>query len=381
MSLVMYTAAVPNVNTTLREARTRAGFTQEELAQRARVSRQHYVAVEAGRSVPSTEVALRLARSLNTTVEELFSLSDAPDAMVEAELLSPPGTVQKDLRVQLARVGHRMLARPLLRQNATVHVLAKAEGLVVSESQPDKPVTVHALDSAAIDAPTLVMVGCDPAVAFVAAAVQEHGVRLIWSEEGSRDAVAALARGEAHVAGCHLLDERTGEYNLPLVHRLVHFPCTVVGFAVWRQGLIVAAGNLKDIRGIQDLARSDVSIVNRQEGSGSRNLLDRLMRHHRVPVSKVSGYGRQVRGHLAVAEVVASGFADAGVGVEAAARAYDLGFVPLDEERYDLIIPNEFLETHPVRVLLDALNRGALRRQIEALGGYDLATMGLPVSS
>lgn len=267
-----------------------------------------------------------------------------------------------------------MLARPLVGGGATRHALVSAEGLLMRLGRGTA--SVRLLDRDAVTRPSLVLVGCDPSVALLAGGLQERGVRLLWSEEGSRDALAALDRGEAHVAGCHLLDEETGEYNLPWVKRLVSKPYTVVRFATWRQGIIVAAANPKGVRSVEDLARREVRIVNRQPGSGSRVLLDRLLERGGVPSTQVRGYGQIVRGHLAVAEVVAAGFADAGLGVEAAARALGLGFVPLEEERYDLVVLSEFLETKPVRSLMDTLKRATVRRQIEALGGYDAAGIG-----
>lgn len=367
-----------NVNTTLREKRVAEGLSQEELARRAGVSRQAYAAVETGRSVPSTEVALRLARALKATVEDLFSLAEGPAQTVDAVLAGGPGPSSEGTRVQLAQVGDRVLAKPLVGSSAARHTLVGAEGVLVRQGRGHA--LIRLLDEDALATASLVLVGCDPSVALLAADLRERGVRLLWSEEGSRDALATLDRGEAHVAGCHLLDGETGEYNLPWVKRLVSRPCTVVRFAAWRQGLIVAPGNPKGITGADDLGRPGLRIINRQPGSGSRMLLDRLLQRSGVPARRVRGYSQAVGGHLAVAEVVAAGLADAGVGVEAAARALGLGFVPLEEERYDLVVLNEFLGDAPVRLLLETLKRALVRRQIEALGGYDAAGIGTPVA-
>ena len=166
-------------------------------------------------------------------------------------------------------------------------------------------------------------------------------------------------------------------YNLPLVKSLVPFPCTLVRFAMWQEGLIVAAGNPKSIRGIQDLARPDVTLVNRQEGSGARGLLRRLMSRMGMKPSDVKGYDRCVNGHMELAREIRLGTADCGIGVKAAAKANGLDFLLLDEEPYDLVVPNHFLELPMVRSLLDVLKTRELRRQVEALGGYDTTSMGL----
>ncbi|MSP78454.1 MAG: hypothetical protein EXR67_02690 [Dehalococcoidia bacterium] len=142
----------------------------------------------------------------------------------------------------------------------------------------------------------------------------------------------------------------------------------------------MARGNPKHVQQIEDVARAGMTIVNRQEGSGSRALLDRLLAQRRITHRAVRGYERSVQGHLAVAEVVSAGLVDAGIGVQAAANAFGLDFLPLDQERYDLVIPNKLLDDLPVRVLLDALRRPNMRSQVEALGGYDAAAMGQPLN-
>jgi putative molybdopterin biosynthesis protein len=144
--------------------------------------------------------------------------------------------------------------------------------------------------------------------------------------------------------------------------------------------LIIAPGNPKGVHAVADLIRGEVGIINRELGSGSRSVLDRRLEQEGIPVDMVSGYAREASGHLEVASAVASGAADAGVGVEAAATALGLDFVPLEDERYDLVVPDHFLDHPGVRVLLDLLRQPALRRGVESLGGYDVSAMGLPVS-
>jgi putative molybdopterin biosynthesis protein len=220
------------------------------------------------------------------------------------------------------------------------------------------------------------MLGCDPAAAVVARALQERGVEFVWGEEGSLAALEGLARGEAHIAGCHLLDPETEVYNLPWVRRLVPFPCTVVSFAIWQQGLILETGNPQQVKGFDDLARPDVRLVNRAPGTGARMLLDQGLRAAGVEPRAVRGYDCYVPGHLAIAEVIRVGLADVGIGIQAAAVAGDLDFIPLAEERYDLVIPNHFLDLEGIGALLDLLHRPTVRLEVESLGGYDISAMG-----
>jgi molybdate-binding protein/DNA-binding XRE family transcriptional regulator len=361
------------VKNTLREVRARAGLSQDEAAEQAGVSRQAYRAIEAGKAVPSTEVALRLARALGTTVEALFSLEDGPT--VEAEVVEE-AHASAGQRVQVVEVGGHLLARPVTGQAGTLHTLARADGVVAQAGEFGRRATVRLFHAEPRKTPTVVMAGCDPAVTLLAAAMQERGTRLVWTEMASLAALGALARGEAHVAGCHVADPATGVYNAPWVERLVPFRCTLVRFATWKQGLITGAGNPHRLRNMEDVVNAKLVIVNRQGGSGSRLLLDRLLQRLHVDTWSVRGYRQEVSGHLAVAEVVGAGLAQVGVGAEVAARVAGLHFVPLAEERYDLVIPNKFLNEPGVVALLDTLRLAGLRNEIEALGGYDAAEMG-----
>lgn len=368
----------------LRQARTRVGLTQGELARQAGISRQAYSSLESGAANPSTEVALRLAQTLKERVETLFFLPDQPSDTVEAELVTassaetfPRVSAQ---RARLFRVGDKVLARPLAGADNTRHAVVAAEGLIVSDAasgQRGRRVSVQPFDPEEVESPTLAMLGCDPAVGLLESGLRSRGVALVAGEESSSQALLGLANGEAHIAGCHLLDDETGGYNSSWVRQLVPFPCTLVTFASWQQGLILAYGNPQQLQGVADLANPGIRFVNRQAGSGSRALLDRVMAGAGITPEMVTGYDREEWGHLAVAAAVASGSADVGIGVKAAAVAMGLDFLPLEEERYDLVIPDHFLSHGPVQVLLDLLRRPVLHRRVESLGGYDTSNMGI----
>jgi len=194
---------------------------------------------------------------------------------------------------------------------------------------------------------------------------------------GSLEGLMALARGEAEVAGAHLRSEHTGEYNVDHVrHILPGLPIVLVTLAVREVGLIVPRGNPKGIRGVADLAREDVRIVNRQRGSGTRILLDARLRELGIAPVQVQGYDHEETTHLGVAMAVAEGRADVGVGIRAAAEAMGLDFLPLLRERYDLVIPTRFWDTRPIQLLLNTLTSSTLRDTVASLGGYDVSTMG-----
>jgi molybdate-binding protein len=195
---------------------------------------------------------------------------------------------------------------------------------------------------------------------------------------GSSLAIDALKRGEVHVAGVHLADERSGTWNLPDLQRnLKGLDCLVVTFAHWEEGLMVRRGNPKKIRGVADLARSAVKIVNRERGSGARRLLDRQLETCGLSAARVKGYHDEVLSHLEVASTVRAGLSDAGIGIRSAASICALDFIPLQRERYDLVIPKMHYEGLPgLQTLLDTIVSRPFRDELEALGGYDTRETG-----
>jgi putative molybdopterin biosynthesis protein len=203
------------------------------------------------------------------------------------------------------------------------------------------------------------------------------GWRLSSANVGSLGGLLALGRAEAHLAGSHLLDEETGEYNFPYIKRLLpDTPVVVLGFVRREQGLIVSKGNPKGIRALADLVRPDVVFINRQRGAGTRVLLDYRLRQAGINPHAIQGYQRQEFTHLTVAAAVASAAADCGLGIRAAARALDLDFVPLDHERYDLIIPAQLYESDILAPLLAVIRDPAFAERVAALGGYETTEMG-----
>jgi putative molybdopterin biosynthesis protein len=366
---------VPEVESHLRGRRIASGLSQAELANRAGLTRQAVSAIEAGQYVPNTLVALRLAAVLGCAVEDLFTVPDRPN-QIDAELVGdlPPAV---PARVQLARVGHRVLARPLggiSGPSTTADGLFQRRGASPGETAPvDLLVDQRVVDN------TVVVAGCDPSLALIGAHLTRRypSFRLHWVQQGSLAALRALGRGEVHAAGSHLRDPATGEENVPFVRReLAGRGMMVVTLSRWQQGLIVAHGNPKGITSVADLLRSDVTIVNREVGSGCRTLLDARIGASGGLPETVRGYQRELRSHMAVGEAIAAGLADAGIGIEAAARAFGLDFIPLQDERYDLVIPMEHLETPPIQALLEVATSRSCRDEVEALGGYDSSLVG-----
>ncbi len=347
----------------LSERRRERGLGQAELAQAVGLSRQALSAIEAGRSVPSTLVALRLARALDCAVESLFWLEDEGEIV---EVRRPRGTPKRG-RVRVGHVAGGWVAHPIALSD-----VADAE-LVDGGSRARLLDDVRALRD------RLLVAGCDPAVGLLAHAAERAQVPVAWLDQTSTQALRALARREVHVAGAHLYDAASGEHNLPFVRRLVPTSCVAIELASTREGLLVAPGNPRAIRTVADLARDDVRVVNRPAGSAARALLDRELARERVPASEVSGYHRAVAGHEEVARAILDGIADAGIATHAVALAHGLAFVPLHEERFDLVVPAELIELPSVERLLSILSGGAFRRQLRAIGGYETSGTGREV--
>jgi len=366
------------LETGLRRARLKSGLKQAELAERAGISRQTLSVLESGRGQPSTAVALQLARVLGCRVEELFWLRDEGGDLI-AELAGGNELHgAKPERALIGSVAGRWVAHPLPREDP-LGLTTAADALFVRSPRAGHTVKLHPLrPSEALEANVL-LAGCDPALAVLAGRVEDRwpGQRLHWIPVSSDAALKMLGRGHAHVAGAHLFDEEAGEYNLPFVRRAFGGrPMVVVTFAHLEEGFAVAKGNPRHIRKPEDIARPEVRFVNREPGAGARRLLDRLLRKARVPSSAVEGYERLLGGHLQVAQAVAMGAADAGIVARSAAIAHGLDFVPLSEERFDLVFPKEWSADTRAGWIVETLESRAFRRELASLGGYDTRESG-----
>jgi len=227
-----------------------------------------------------------------------------------------------------------------------------------------------------------VLAGCDPATGLLAHMVEKiSGVEIVSAAASSKLALTWLSEGKVHVAGSHLEDAKTGEFNLPYIRK--QFPdeeFSVVTFARWEEGFVVATGNPKRVRKVEDLARKNVKFVNREPGSGSRGLLDKLLEKAGMDAANVQGYDRIAHGHLAAAYCVVSHEADVCLATRSAAQTFGLDFVPLHSERYDLVMRKRTADLPAVKAFLDVLQRATLRRKLEVLAGYDTSQTGMLVA-
>ncbi|MCL2756947.1 MAG: molybdopterin biosynthesis protein [Coriobacteriia bacterium] len=309
---------------------------------------------------------------------------DYVDAILSKAIVSTL-KYQEFVRVRMGYVKGRLIASPLNRGGGVVTSFMHADGIVevpqdVEGYESGEKVHVRLLRPTSELERSLVAIGShDPLFDELSELMRvTYGdISLSSSHVGSMGGILALRNSEAHVAGIHLLDEETGEYNASFVKRF--FPkggVRLVECVKRIQGLIVQNGNPLGIHGIDELTIEGLRYVNRQKGSGTRILIDFLCRAHGIDTSLIYGYSREECTHTLVATQIAAGSADVGLGVYAAAKMYDLDFLPIGEEQYDLLIPDYAWDMPITQRFLETLRSDAFRARLEALGGYVIGNPG-----
>jgi putative molybdopterin biosynthesis protein len=303
-------------------------------------------------------------------------------ATLTRKIVSPAGD-DDFVRVVVGKVGEKLLAAPLSRGAGVITSLVQADGLALVPSgtqgvDAGDEIQVRLYRSKPEIEKTILAIGShDLTLDLMSQFLAEHDRRLVSANVGSQGGLVALRRGEAHLAGSHLLDTETGEYNISSIRQYMPgIPVKVVALAGRDQGLLVKRGNPKGIRNLRDLSRLGVKFVNRQRGAGTRVLLDYQLNKLSMTQSSIVGYNQEEYTHLAVAAAVASGRADCGLGIAAAAQALDLDFIPLFQERYDLVIPKRFTDDELLAPLFSLLADSDFREAVSQLTGYDVSVMG-----
>ena len=306
------------------------------------------------------------------------------EAILTRKIVSPAGD-DDFVRVAIGKVGDKLLAAPLSRGAGVITSLVQADGLALIPSgtqgiDAGEKIQVKLYRTKSEIEKTILAIGShDLTLDLMAQFLAEKNRRLASANVGSQGGLVALRRGEAHFAGSHLLDPNTGEFNISYIRQYMpNIKVKVVALVNREQGLIVQKGNPKGIKSLGDLAgrsqERSVQFVNRQKGSGTRTLLDYHLNQLNIPHEYIAGYHQDEYTHLGVATAVASGRAACGLGIAAAAQALDLDFIPLFQERYDLVIPKEFVDF--LTPLFDLLTDSRFQHSISLLKGYDVSIMG-----
>lgn len=305
---------------------------------------------------------------------------------IEAKItrkINSPGGDDDFVRVVVGKVGDQMLAAPLARGAGVITSLVRADGLCllprgVQGLEAGSMVKIRLYRSSHELENTIFAIGShDMTLDLVAQYLIQKGRRLVSANVGSLGGLVALRRGEAHLAGTHLLNPESGEYNITYLQQ--YLPGMAVRLVTWvgrEQGLMVQKGNPKKINCLEDLTRPDIGYINRQRGAGTRVLLDFHLEQLKIHPEGIRGYAQEEYTHLGVAAAVASGRADCGLGITAAAQALGLDFIPLYKERYDLAIPMQFVQSGLMDPLFELMNNQDFRTAVTALPGYDVSEMG-----
>jgi putative molybdopterin biosynthesis protein len=303
-------------------------------------------------------------------------------ATLTRKLVSPAGD-DDFVRVVVGKVGDKLLAAPLSRGAGVITSLVQADGLALVPSgtqgmEAGEKIQVRMYrNRSEIDKTILAIGSHDLTLDLIAQFLAEHDRRLASANVGSQGGLVALRRGEAHIAGSHLLDPQDGTYNISYIRQYMPgIPVKVVALVGRDQGLIVKKGNPKGIKSLKDLTNPEIQFVNRQRGAGTRVLLDYHLNLMSISKDSIAGYNQEEYTHLGIASAVASGRADCGLGVAAAAQALDLEFISLFQERYDLVIPKQFADGELLTPLFDLLMDARFREAVSKLKGYDVSVMG-----
>jgi len=311
------------------------------------------------------------------TVDDLFSLQTGSQTSPEslaAEVLSAAAPA-KGQPVRICQIGSRWVSVPV---SASPYYMPEADGVITRTGRTNGRADLAVFAKQEAAQKRLVIAGCDPASGLLCRMVEKiSGVEIVSAAASSKLALTWLSEGKVHIAGSHLEDPKTGEFNLPFIHK--EFPdedFSVVTFARWEEGLVVASGNPKGIRKVEDLARKNIRFVNREPGSGSRALLDKRLERAGMDTHRVQGYEWVAYGHLAAAYCVVSQEADVCLATRSAAQTFGLDFIPLHSERYDLVMRKRTADLPATKAFLDVLQRAVLRRKLEVLAGYDTSETG-----
>ncbi|MDD4896400.1 MAG: molybdopterin biosynthesis protein [Atribacterota bacterium] len=319
------------------------------------------------------------------------SLRLSPPGRIKTKVLMAKKIVSKlgneeFLRVKLAKIDDKIMAYPLNRgagiisslveADALIRIPSLSEGLSFKEETEAELLLEHDFN---IDNTIIIIGSHDLIFDILKNELQTNSpeFRLASFHTGSMGGLLALKQEIAHLATSHLLDVESGEYNFPYIKRvLISQSVAVVNMAFRQQGFMVAKGNPKNILAIKDLARDDIRYINRQKGSGTRILLDYLLKKNNINPTSIQGYNQEEFTHLMVASAVVNQRVDVGLGIFSAAKAFNLDFVPLIKERYDLIIPERYFHSQRIKKILEIIRTNHFKEQVAQLGGYDLNECG-----
>ncbi len=355
------------------EYRKHSGISRAEAAKYVGITRQSLGLIEAKKVIPSTLVALRLSQMFGVPMEELFfEEADFEETDLEVASVWPDDEIQSGDRVVLANIDGRKVARVA----TGIYTYPTQARTAVAESNPDKgKIRVKQLSPHTVT-DSFVIAGCDLGLGLLSGHLQYSAAaskgNVLWIGVDNSQALRQLSNGMVHVAAVHFPSDMTAQQS-------PYTDIARIQFSDWEVGWIVRRGNPLGFRSVDHLRSGKIRIVNRPIGSGVRALLDGLVKEHGLAPSLIPQYDWAVAGHRQVAEAIATGMADVGIGTATAASMLHLDFIPIRKESCELFIPRSRLKTTEVQKLLDTLNSDVFRWELERFGPCDIRGMGQEV--
>ena len=350
-------------------ARARKGISQSELARAAQISRQALFQIEAGGAVPRVDTAVRIARILGTDVESLFGKDVETDIPVSVEGLAA-GT-----RVDLAKIHERWVPFPSDNPDRMGAGFAPSDGVIATVGSVVAARTRTGLSELSQN---VFIAGCDPALEMLAQETTRAARRgrCIWIPCGNAAALQRLKHGEAQVAGIHFGGESDAA-NLSAIRKLgLQKSCTVLRFSNWEQGWMIGRTAKARFHGVESLAGSRLRLMNREQGSGCRIELDKLVKKSGIAADQIKGYDSVANNHAGCARQIAAGFADVGLGCGSMAKTFGLEFSPTTQVAFDLVIRHDQFDTLMIRTICEILQSGKFLRELACVPGYETSSTG-----
>ena len=350
----------------LKELRQKRGYTQSQLADMLGIKRQAVYDIESGRYLPNTLIALRLAKILNVTVEDIFE-ERLPETM-SVELVEDTAP---ESRLSVVKIRDKFIGYPLKNEDILSAGIRSAGGRYLGNGKAEL------LKNESLIENTIAVLGCDPAFNLLSSYISASDISMYYRFASSKKAIESLAAGHAHAAGVHIQSFGNKGFNVDFARRFMkRQKFGIITFAEYEEGLIVAKGNPLKINGFADLVNPKIRFVNREVGAAVRFHLEDALKEQAIPFEAISGFSQHVYSHAEGVRLVEYGLADAVLGLRAFAEIYELGFVPTSSVRCDLVIPADLWGHRAVKLLADILQTKRFRLELQSIAGYSTDNTG-----
>lgn len=347
-------------------------WSQAELAHRSGLSRQLIHTLELNKALPSIQTSFRLAHTFGCKVEDLFEEGDAPSTEnIPVQSIAPELPVSS--RVNLAKVANQWIAFPTDPSSRLENGFSSTDGILGGRGKKRFARAVTSGDEAEKN---LAIAGCDPALQIIREMLAPGKIKVVLHSANSKDALRLLDKKMVHIAGVHFEFHESDSTSSSQKNK---YPKNVkiLRYSTWEQGWVIRPGNPKNFQGVHDLTRPDIRFANREEGSGTRLLLEHILRRAQLQASQLKADQNIFSSHLTCAQEVAQGRADVALSLQAIASSLHLDFIPLAQVSFDLLIPKNFIDHPSIQALGNALQSRTFRENLASIPGYHPAASGV----